>query len=152
LIDRLNKEYQATLILLYASDQTDEEIAMGIYHRVQSRASCFLFSQSISRFIALIARLDLLIALDSAASHIAAAVRTPFLTLFGPQNPELTRPYHFKGRVVIKAGFSCRPCGVKCIYGDDNWCMKTIEVEDVLKSVDNLIRYRKEMETRRSQK
>lgn len=151
-IDMIVIDNHATAVLLYGANEKDKEIALEIYHQISSKDQCLLFSQSLSNLIALIASIDLLIAMDSAASHIAAAVKTPFITLFGPQLPELTRPYHFGGRIIVKEGFDCRPCGRQCINGADNRCMKAIEVEDVLKQVDDLVHIgeeRKTMETER---
>lgn len=139
-IDMIIIDNLATVVLLYGPSEKDKEIASEIYSQISSKGQCLLFSQSLSSLIALIAQIDLLIAMDSAASHIATAVRTPFITLFGPQDPELTRPYHFIGRIIIKEGFDCRPCGRQCINGRDNRCMKAIEVQDVLKQVNDLLR------------
>ncbi len=130
LIERVAREEQASVVLLHGPAPLDRELAERVYNGLRSREKCHRFSRSLSDLISVIHGMDLLIALDSAASHIAAAVGTPFITLFGPQDPAFTRPYHYRGRVVSQAGFSC-PCRASCIYGTDNRCMKGIEVEDV---------------------
>jgi len=139
LVDRLVAEFEASIVILHGPSQRDRELAREIYDRTGRKERCRLLSPSLTNLVALVRRLDLLIALDSAPSHIAAATATPFVSLFGPQTPDLTRPYHFSGRVVVKDGFPCRPCGIRCAYGIDNRCMKAITVEDVLGAARDLL-------------
>ena len=143
--DRLVEEHGATLVLIHGPAATDREMISRIGESVRHKERCLSYSRSLSHLIAMIGRLDLLIALDSVASHIAAAVRTPFVTLFGPQDPDYIRPYHFLGRVVIGEGFPC-DCGGECRYGSDNRCMKAIETGDVLKAARDVLRDRLEAE------
>jgi len=53
--------------------------------------------------------MDLLIANDSGPVHMAAAVHTPALVLFGPTDPSRTGPYG-EGHRVLTAPVPCRPC------------------------------------------
>ncbi len=81
----------------------------------------------------------LMICLDSGPMHIAAAVGTKTIALFGPTSPERTGPYG-KNHVVIRKGLHCSPCFRKTC--DDIRCMNDIGVEEVLAAVGN-IEYRK---------
>jgi ADP-heptose:LPS heptosyltransferase len=84
----------------------------------------------------LIERFNLFICNDSAPLHIASALRTPTIAIFGPSKSRETGPYGNLHRVVEK-NFSCRD---KC---DENSChskrfhacMKDITVEDVIRGV-----------------
>jgi ADP-heptose:LPS heptosyltransferase len=74
-------------------------------------------------------RAELFIGTDSGVMHLAAAMRTPVVALFGPTNPEITGPQG-EGHVIVSKGVGCSPCyGHSC---DDAVCMKTIEVVDVV--------------------
>jgi len=59
---------------------------------------------------------------DSGPMHIAAAVGTPTVALFGPTEPKRTGPYG-KGHTVLTAGVECAPCfkrdcrDVRCLAG-----------------------------------
>jgi predicted lipopolysaccharide heptosyltransferase III len=53
--------------------------------------------------VTLIARARLLVTVDSAPAHIAAAARTPQVALYGPTNPHHWRP-RFTPAVVLQAG------------------------------------------------
>jgi len=59
----------------------------------------------------LISRLDVLVTNDSAPMHIAAAVRTPQVALFGPEDPLAFHPYTRPELYEITcADIACRPC------------------------------------------
>ena len=64
--------------------------------------------------------------------HIAAAMRTPVVALFGPTDPSRTGPYG-EGHVVIRKDISCSPCLLKKC--DSKKCMKEITVEEVFLAV-----------------
>ncbi|MEN6359263.1 MAG: glycosyltransferase family 9 protein, partial [Smithella sp.] len=49
---------------------------------------------------------------DSGPMHLAAAVGTPVIALFGPTDPARTGPYG-KGHTVIRADLPCSPCLLK---------------------------------------
>ena len=58
---------------------------------------------------ALLSKASLLITNDSGPMHIAAAVGTPVVALFGPTSAVRTGPYGF-GHRVLATELSCRPC------------------------------------------
>jgi len=69
---------------------------------------------------------------DTGPMHIAAAMGTPVVALFGPTAPWRTGPFG-DGHVVIRKELPCSPCfKKKCT---DPRCMGTIEVEEVLQAV-----------------
>ncbi len=71
---------------------------------------------------------SLVITTDSGPMHIAAAVGTPVVALFGPTDPSRTGPYGM-GHTVIRNDLSCSPCfQKKC---DSMKCMLDITVEEV---------------------
>ena len=74
----------------------------------------------------------LLVTTDSGPMHIAAAVGTPAVALFGPTDPSLTGPYG-KGHTVIRRDVECSPCfRKKCKTLE---CMREIAVEEVFEVV-----------------
>lgn len=65
---------------------------------------------------------------DSGPMHIAAAVGTPVIALFGPTDPRRTGPYG-EGHVIVRTGIHCSPCFLKsCSHRK---CMEDIGVEEV---------------------
>ena len=81
-----------------------------------------------------------LIGNDSAPIHIATAVKTPTVTLFGPTKWECWYPRRKHDR-VIAAEYPCRPCGhakLNCPLGDE-FCMSSISFESVWEAVNEIL-------------
>jgi len=82
---------------------------------------------------AVIERGRLLIANDSGPMHIAAAVGTPVVAVFGPTDPELCGPFRARASIV-RAGLPCSPCFARgralptCAAHD---CMAEVSAEQV---------------------
>ena len=68
---------------------------------------------------------------DSGPMHIAVAVKTPVVALFGPTSPEVTGPYGDGRYKILRKSVDCEiPCyKLSC---KDNRCMVSISVGDVL--------------------
>ena len=87
----------------------------------------------------LIGKARAVIAVDSFIGHLAAAVGTPVVSLFGPQLPERWRPWGEKTTVVLADNYPCRPCAQKkCIYHFCN-CMNAINIDQVSHAFYGLI-------------
>jgi lipopolysaccharide heptosyltransferase II len=74
---------------------------------------------------------------DTGPMHLAAAVGTPVVALFGPTAPWRTGPYG-EGHVVVRAGLSCSPCFRRACHTvafEKMACMKRIMVGEVLEAV-----------------
>jgi ADP-heptose:LPS heptosyltransferase len=76
---------------------------------------------------------DVVVIPDSGPMHLAAAVGTPVVALFGPTDPDLTGPYrsNCSGRfhTVISAAIECRPCFKRTC--SSRRCMTNITMEEV---------------------
>ena len=92
---------------------------------------------------ALIKRCDLYLTCDSGPMHIAAAVGTPTVALFGPTSSTRHRPYG-EGHCVIEKSVACRPCYKRrCMLKDTpNLCMTEIKAEEVMKKIRLMLRKR----------
>lgn len=73
-------------------------------------------------------RAALLVTTDSGPMHLAAALGTPVVALFGPTDPDRTGPYG-SGHIVIQEALDCVPCFRKTCR--DMICMKGITVDKV---------------------
>jgi len=82
-------------------------------------------------------RADLLITTDSGPMHLAAAVGTPTIALFGPTDPKRTGPFG-KCHTVVRKELPCSPCFMKKCDRMD--CMKGITVQEVFDSVIDSMR------------
>jgi len=80
----------------------------------------------------LLGRLDALVSGDTGTAHLAAALGTPVVTLFGPTDPALSAP---RGpATVIAKQVPCAPCFLgRCPI--DHVCMRAIGVDEVTDAV-----------------
>jgi heptosyltransferase-3 len=77
---------------------------------------------------------------DSAPMHIAAAMGTPALALFGPSSESAWGPWRVAQRVVVSTQFSCRPCGLDgCGGGKVSECLTTLPVVLVHAALQSLL-------------
>ncbi|RUZ49649.1 glycosyltransferase family 9 protein, partial [Mesorhizobium sp. M7A.F.Ca.CA.004.05.2.1] len=75
---------------------------------------------------------------DSGLMHVAAAVGTPIVAVYGSTSPENTPPLGER-RELVWLGLSCSPCHQKvCPLGHLN-CLKTLEVGQVAAAADRLL-------------
>src|SRR5208283_4909590 len=70
--------------------------------------------------------------------HIACAVGTPTLAIFGSTNPELTGPVA-EGHSAIKKEFSCSPCFKRNCATKDLRCMHTVTSEEVFFRIKEIL-------------
>lgn len=85
---------------------------------------------------ALLERCEVCLTCDSGPMHIAAAVGTPTVALFGPTDPKRHRPYG-TGHTVIEKPVPCRPCYKRTCHRQDtpHLCMQEINTSDVVKAL-----------------
>ena len=92
---------------------------------------------------ALLARLDVLITGDTGPMHLAAAVGTPIVALFGPSDPRRYGPLAVQHR-VLRVQLYCSPCGQvrlppeRC-RGHVPDCMDGITVDVVVQAARELL-------------
>ena len=72
------------------------------------------------------------VGVDSAPMHIAAAMGTPVVALFGPSGETEWGPWGVINRVIASAAHPCRPCGIDgCGGGKISECLTTLPVDRV---------------------
>jgi len=91
---------------------------------------------SVNELAVLIKKCHVFISADSSPLHIASAVGTPFIALFGPTDARRHLPPG-KNYIVIDKDLDCSPCyKTKCRA---NRCMTEITPEEVLAAVGKLL-------------
>ncbi|WP_339137567.1 MAG: glycosyltransferase family 9 protein [Candidatus Electrothrix sp. GW3-4] len=106
----------------------------------QCQAISLAGTLSIRQLAALLGRAALFLCNDSAPMHIAAAMKTPTVAIFGPSQSVETSPYSLVGTVVEK-DFPCRcTCDESnCLHSDYHACLKEITVQDVQQVAEELL-------------
>jgi ADP-heptose:LPS heptosyltransferase len=106
--------------------------------RLGNMVLSFAGQLSLSRSAALLAKCALAVGADSGVMHLAAAVGTPTICLFGPTDELRTAP--FGATRILSAGVACRPCYPRLPHGCGNpVCMSGISVARVVAEVNNLL-------------
>lgn len=94
---------------------------------------------NLKQLAALTAQAKLFIGVDSVPMHIAAAMQTPVVALFGPSGEFEWGPWQVPARVVTST-HACRPCGMDgCAGSKISECLTTLPVERVLNAVRELL-------------
>ena len=88
---------------------------------------------NLRELMALIKECNVFLTNDSGPMHIAAALGTPLVALFGSTSDIKTGPYNLKGKVIHKH-VECSPC-YKRVCPIDFRCMKRIEVDEVTQAI-----------------
>jgi heptosyltransferase-2 len=85
---------------------------------------------------AVLAEIDVLVAGDTGVAHLAAALGTPVVVLFGPTNPALSAPL---GEVaVMRHSVPCAPCFYRACP-IDHPCMRGLRADAVGEAIDALL-------------
>jgi ADP-heptose:LPS heptosyltransferase len=100
-----------------------------------------LFGSSLPTLATTLSSAKALITVDTGTMHLATALGTPVVALFGPSNPMLTGPYSKKvPHSVLVSGLECQPCvqtpdQKKCTF---NRCINELEPERVFDAFQRL--------------
>ncbi len=138
LIDRLVADGHR-VVLTAAPDPEELALVEDIVGRAKSRPLNLAGRLSIKELGALTGRAALFIGVDSMPMHLAAAMGTPTVALFGPSGEAEWGPWHVAHRVV-RSTHSCRPCGVDgCGGGKISECLNVLTVEQVRGAAQELI-------------
>jgi heptosyltransferase-2 len=100
----------------------------------------------VSELVAIVSGARAVVANDSGPGHVAAAVGTPVVSIFGPTSPAFYAPFGDSVRVVAHEGLACRPCGSHapraCPLRHFR-CMRELAAERVVAALEPLLAERR---------
>lgn len=132
IIDFAQDQLEAQAVLV--GGPTDEPILTAIRGHVRTHLLSLPGPLPITRFAALARISDVLLCHDSGPMHVAAAVGTPVVAIYGSQNATLFQPTG-SGHVVLQPPLPCTTCVApdRCVPGDSyhNLCVQNVTVERV---------------------
>ncbi len=141
LADALAERMSATIIIIGGKE--DEDLARSIASAAVSKPFVMAGSATLLQLGAVLKRCDLLISGDTGPLHLATAVKTRVVALFGAADPARTGPVGPGHRVIQAKDARCVPCRSRVcsnkVYLD---CMEKITVQDVLDVVLDMLRNR----------
>ncbi len=137
LIDALHAAGER-VVLTGAPDAKERAMVERIRAHVRQPVVDWSGQLNLKELAALCAQAKCFVGVDSVPMHIAAAVQTPAVALFGPSSEQTWGPWQVRAR-VLASPFTCRPCGLDgCGGGKVSDCLVRIPVGDVVRAVGEL--------------
>jgi heptosyltransferase-2 len=134
---RLVLEDRVDVVLVGTSD------AAALHARIAVAAGAPLRSAAgatdLPRLAALLARARLLVTNDTGPMHLAAAVRTPVLALFGSTDPDVCGPRGSGPIRVLHDRVPCSPCWRRACPIEGHPCLDPMRVDRVLGEARRLL-------------
>ncbi|MBS0171406.1 MAG: lipopolysaccharide heptosyltransferase II [Nitrospira sp.] len=131
--DRLAERYGVPVVLIGGPAERPESLA--VTERMHTKAVDLTGQTPVRWLPGLLRRASLLLTNDSGPMHIAAAVETPVVALFGPTDPVKTGPYGQR-HVVLSYAVECRPCMRRdCTRAVALECLTAVQPEQVVQAV-----------------
>ena len=95
---------------------------------------------SLPEVTALAARARLFVGNDSGIAHMAAAVATPAVVIFGSSNVAHWRPWAVAPSEVVREEMPCQPCpGYTCAEFEQPECIRRVGVERVTEAIRRVL-------------
>ncbi len=128
LADTLVQRFHAQIILTGSNDErsTVREVAA----HMQTQALDLAGQTSLGGLAALIGELDLFVSNDTGPAHVANAIGTPSVTIFGPVDPHRWASLDQKRHPIVRHPVACSPCSHwECPI--DHRCLRRLRPEMV---------------------
>ncbi|MDY6950055.1 MAG: glycosyltransferase family 9 protein [Thermodesulfobacteriota bacterium] len=144
LLSILNRQLDMKAVVMGSTGDREQVRAILDGH---DHGNCDSFiSNDIEVSSAMMKAASLCVCNDSAPMHMAAAVGTPSVSLFGPVQPRRSAPPNREGCTVLYDAMFCSPCTLyysrdRCRRGI-NFCMHAIRPEMVCEAVEHSLRKR----------
>lgn len=132
-----------TPCVLIGSGEEDTALAADVLRLTQRARPVNLVGRtSVKTLAAVLQRCDLLLSADSGPMHLATAVGTPTLALFGSTDPAVTGPFDTRSEAIYKA-LPCAPCGNHPTCEGRYDCLRAITPDEVVLAARRLLRLRR---------
>ena len=133
--DRLGFEVALTA----GPEPGESERAVRVRGLVRGSVLDLIGKLALREFAALLAATRLVVTVDGAPMHMAAALQVPQVVLFGPTGDANWGPWQAP-QVCLRAPFLCRPCGKDgCLGTKVSDCLQAITAEQVLDAAQTLL-------------
>lgn len=137
LADRLSDRFGCQILV--GGSLQEATLTQAVVNHAKHQLLNIAGRSDVRTLAALLKRSALFVGNDTGVMHIASAVGTPVVGLFGPSNPVEWGPRGGSSEVIYK-GLDCRICfHPTCRRGEEN-CMKLITVDDVMAAAVRQIR------------
>ena len=134
--DRLVEHFNANVLIFGGPKET--ELVQTVANLMNAQAIPFAGNLQVRALAACLEKCDLFLTNDTGPMHIAAAVGTPTVSLFGPGNHIRFQPLGTSHQ-TLRHAVPCSPCKQFTDKCKDNICMKGIGVDEVWKSISRTL-------------
>ncbi|MFC1567277.1 lipopolysaccharide heptosyltransferase II [Thermodesulfobacteriota bacterium] len=134
LADSLIEEYACEIV--FTGSLNDRPAIDNIISKMKSRAANLAGETTLKELAALYSKAQMVISTDTGPMHLAAAVGTPVVALFGPTAPWRTGPYG-SGHQIVRVDLECAPCFKR--HCETTECMHQIAAAQVLEAASKII-------------
>ncbi len=139
---KISRAYGANIIIFGDSKQRKDAEKIG--RVIGEKAVVQAGETSIQAAAAILKRCKLLICNDSSMMHIAAAIGTPMVAVWGPSN-HMRRAYFEDDQIVVRKNLPCSPCpgGMRLHKCDTKDCLLQVSIGDVFSSCEKILSRKK---------
>ncbi len=138
LIDELKKK-NIPIVLSSGPDAKEREFVQEILKKTSAQVLDLGGKISLKELGALIQLSRSLITVDSVPLHMASALKTPLVALFGPSSEKNWGPWMHPKACVVAQPFSCRPCHLDgCGGSKRSECLYTLSPSAVISALSSL--------------
>lgn len=139
--DTLCEQLDATVV--FTGSDSERAMVDNIQNRMQNKSCTTAGELSLHQLGALYERALVVLGPDSGPMHLAAAIGTPTVALFGAADPLEFAPWGSRDKhIVLTSPIGCRPCRV-LDWGDDHPkyhpCVNDITIGRVLEAARRLV-------------
>jgi heptosyltransferase-3 len=137
IMDWVAERFEASVVIAGTADQRDR--AEWIVQRCNSKVFNLAGKTPLALLPAILRRCAASIGVDTAGGHIAAAVGTPTVTVFGPGNFHQWAPMGIHSKVVHKR-WECVPCGrMGCDGNRKSRCLDELTASEVKSEIEDFL-------------
>ncbi|MCY4526870.1 MAG: glycosyltransferase family 9 protein, partial [Anaerolineaceae bacterium] len=122
--------------VVFSGSQAEQTLVQGIIEQMSTSGLSLAGKTEVGELAACYERSLMVLGPDSGPLHLAAAVGTPTVSLYGPADPVEFGPWGPSGKHrTLTSSIACRPCRI-LDWGDDDPachpCLSDISVDQVV--------------------
>ncbi len=133
LIRKIKQDRMGPVVIIWGPGEREEAHRLAAMTGEGAELAC---QTDIAQLYALLTRCAVYIGGDTGTTHLASAAQIPVVSIFGPTDFIVNRPYSRKS-VVIRKDMSCSPCKNKNCKSRE--CLMNISVNEVFEAVKKII-------------
>ncbi|MBF0532330.1 MAG: lipopolysaccharide heptosyltransferase II [Candidatus Omnitrophica bacterium] len=118
----------------------DRPLVEGVVKNLPVRPVSFAGELNLKELIALMEAAAVVVSNDSGPIHIANAVGTAVVGIFGPTVPEITGPAGWGRKIILRESVPCNQQSCYRLDCRDNECMQAVKVGSVWEAVSSLLK------------